>query len=861
MIPEKIDEAGDSSVFLFPKASGRGPSFRIDSAYFAASPSLTFLAHQMDAQQYPSTEVDDDARSVSSTHTRDDAPDDDIAQELQLFLPVPLTGGLPATGPVTHDEDIDMLVLFRNLFAFLVGQSLVATPRFPDLYHILVEIAGLLRRFEFSNLDGSTLGEIVTSSFNSYCNELDLMDMHNDPRRMLQACVLGERMRFYPLYHQGFTFAVGRYNDLETLPEWAQMSNAAKQRIQRAHMELENRINNVTERLTEFSFPSLFSGIANSTVNNEAGLVRFKNWKAATSAMHKFVLHLLKARHGSWPPKPVSKTIPALNRMVLQRLYADMCDLYDILVDRTSLTDRTIDMTTVLNDQKVDPKEAAAKALRGVMSEFDRSSPPVAPPIPFDIPRLPNMDGLKSVKRKTQDKKAQARESARKLTSGEINEILFSSYNTSSMKSTPFLEHFFEFERRQASGKSCNELADNRCGQWLFMYAVIQSLPMTTVDAPDLLFKDGVPSFLCVPPRGGAPWVKDDPKGGKSWYNVVGGNGVVELPSDLVAYSTEGIFRRSHCWDMATLWAREAGLDTPGEDPYTESPVEEYVDEQEQWQHQMPGQFPPLDGTPQPYEHPTSMSITGSEFQSYAGHPQYPQQYTRSRTASMIEGSMDRGYTPLPSQQFPSMQASQYQPYVAPASESPMASPPALRNSGASFGALSAHGQPGPAVLSQHASSQQSVTSSSSNTTGSGNTGSATGRTLPPMLLPANGSSPALSQSGSQSPMSMSQYPCPPPQSLSPISSRPQSPSVVGVGGHPYGVVPRARVPRQTSANRASATHRSSIYAGIEQLPLPQGVVPLDPAPSRVSTYNPNASFDAILKDVSNKDGKKGKKK
>ncbi|KAI5292000.1 hypothetical protein KEM55_008163 [Ascosphaera atra] len=95
--------------------------------------------------------------------------------------------------------------------------------------------------------------------------------------------------------------------------------------------------------------------------------------------------------------------------------------------------------------------------------------------------------------------------------------------------------------------------------------------------------------------------------------------------------------------------------------------------------------------------------------------------------------------------------------------------------------------------------------------------------------------------------------------------SRPQSPTLGSAVGAPgpgapaYGVTPRLRPPRQSSAQRASTgASRSSIYAGIEQLPLPQGVVPMDPAPSRISTYNPNASFDTILKE--HPGGKKKKK-
>ena len=87
------------------------------------------------------------------------------------------------------------------------------------------------------------------------------------------------------------------------------------------------------------------------------------------------------------------------------------------------------------------------------------------------------------------------------------------------------------------------------------MYAVLQSLPMVVVDAPEVKFTEGIEYFLCVPPRGGLPWCRDDINGGRSWFGVAGGTGLVNLPADIVAYGVEGVYRRSHCWQVASKWA------------------------------------------------------------------------------------------------------------------------------------------------------------------------------------------------------------------------------------------------------------------------------------------------------------------
>ena len=111
-------------------------------------------------------------------------------------------------------------------------------------------------------------------------------------------------------------------------------------------------------------------------------------------------------------------------------------------------------------------------------------------------------------------------------------------------------------EKRAAHGCTIGELVDMCIGQWIFMYVVFQALPMLACDAPRLKYTQGVEYFLCEPPRSGVPWA--DPEkaaaGKRSWYAVGDAGGVVSLPSDVVEHGVEGIYRRSHCWQMAEVW-------------------------------------------------------------------------------------------------------------------------------------------------------------------------------------------------------------------------------------------------------------------------------------------------------------------
>lgn len=575
-------------MYLFPQNTGRAPSFKVDSTIFAESPSLTYLARGNDGksgleqptrtlslnpvsppmsphERLPENDIDDDSAG-SQRMTFEDSPDD--LQELHLYLPIPLNCDVSNPQARLTQEDTETLLLFRNLFAFLLGQSLIASPKSATLFSIFMDVAVLLARFEFSNLDASNFGETATSSFSNYCEELRLADVRRSREKTIEAIVLGERLRYYPLYVDGFVHGVGKLDELKQLrsPKYSFIHPITQKRMERAFIDLDTRLRGLYGKLEDFDFPSVFSGIANSTTSEESKVVRFKFWKTGFQEFRRFTIQYYRQKYGSWPPKARSKKNEfeesGLNRLLLLDLYHDFTDLYDLMVDRTNLTTRTIDISGAGNDSAdpSDPKQMTVRALRQVLSEYDRSTPPVLPPIPFDIPQMPSLQPLH---RKPLDAKKEAKLSGKKLKNSDINAVLMGSYTREAMRPTPFIESFMQFERRSAHGKNVNDITDLRCGQWIFLYAVIQALPMLVVDVPDVHFNEGVEYFLCIAPRGGAPWIHNDTKTARSWFGVAGGAGVVSLPSDVVINGVEGVYRRSHCWQVAEQWAEAGALIDP----------------------------------------------------------------------------------------------------------------------------------------------------------------------------------------------------------------------------------------------------------------------------------------------------------
>jgi hypothetical protein len=590
------DEDGNCLVYLFPRTSGQGASFKVESTVFASSPMLTKLAFgevyshpaivKGDRRQMPLEDraaqlsTNDPAtppmspqrgaQGSSSTSSRDSRARYSTlsdSQEAHLFLPIKLSsdGAVQTPSSPTSSiedkssmEDLQTLIDYRNLFAFLCGQSLVATERRSSFWSIFMTVAGILNSFQFTNVDGSTYGEAANSSFDAYVEELGLADVRSSREKTIEGVVLGERMKNVSLYNEAFTHAAGKHQDLLTLksPKFNMISPITQNRLARAAMDLDKRVAAVRLIMTDFDFPFLFSGIMNSktSVERKEG-VRFDAWKEHFLGMRKFMMNLLKQRYGDWPPKATSKKnsleTSGLNRQVLQDVYQDLSSLYDYLVDRTNLTSRTIDGGNL--DESRD--EPVVRGLRAVLSEYDRSTPPVKPPIPFDLPILPTLRARKDF---GDDAKKDAKAMQKKVKDDELQRILHSSCNND-VGPTPFVDAFREMEKRAARGCNIMEMEDLRIGQWIFLYVVLQALPMLACDSPGLKWTKGVEYFLCEAPRSGVPWA--DPNaagaraGSRTWFSVGGaGGGVVSLPSDLVEHGVEGIYRRSHCWEMAEQW-------------------------------------------------------------------------------------------------------------------------------------------------------------------------------------------------------------------------------------------------------------------------------------------------------------------
>lgn len=477
-------------------------------------------------------------------------------RNIQLYFPT----NLSSEGPQFTQEDTEKLIRVRNLFAFLTGQPLLATANCRSYYHIFRSLSNLLSDLQFSNPEETNFGEAVETSLSFYIKDLQLQDSRYSVEKTIQAIVIGESLQSESLYVEGFAHAVGKYEELKAAgsPLFADLSKNTQQRLERAYLSLKSKQRVADLRLTNFDFPSIFAGAGASTSSDESKLVRFKFWKSNFLAFRKEFLQYYKDLYGQWPPKASSKKNSlvegGLNRIVLKHMYRDLSNLYDFLADRHSITTRQVDMNMDNNNDQI---VTEASALRKILNEYDNSSPPAQPPIPYDIPLVPTLRSIDATFDNC-DPKSQQKALKRKLHENEYKLMLLKSYNADANIRSDFLDMYKAFDIKEGKGKNALELSEQRYGHWIFLYAVIQSLPLLTTDAPGLQHTTGVEYFLCEPPMGGLPWLEE-----KVAYFKTAAGGVIALPTDVVNYGIEATYRRSHCWMAADQWLAGQEYESP----------------------------------------------------------------------------------------------------------------------------------------------------------------------------------------------------------------------------------------------------------------------------------------------------------
>lgn len=462
------------------------------------------------------------------------------------------------------EESLQRFIDARNVFAFLSGVYLVASrPR-----HLPFDVFAILSaRLGLGEGENDLLrAQSVQTYLDMYVDDLKLDDIRNDDEAIVETLILGEKWRSLRLYHEAFIHAAGRWGRISNHPGLALVSGTTKNRLERATHDLFNiRLVNINERITDFEFPSVWVG--------EGRYAEYKSWRNGYDRMRTLVEHHVRHVFGSWPPRAgrhgkgggFSET-GGLNRVVLRRLYNDLCCVYDLTVDREWLHGERIHFEGTQGGSDVDQSDEIKNqnerhriALRKILGEFDKCSVPVQPEMPFDLPRLPYR--LPSALKKR--KMGIFSKSNKKVREEEINDLLKNSYNGDSYEQyaeNALVKSYIAMEREFGISKPIEELIGARRGAWVFMYAVLQTLVLGVVDGGGLRYGDGCEYFLCENVKGVSPWEKGANRRQTRMSGMWTGGGLMSAMNSAINLGVnpddeiEMTYRASHCWRVAEHW-------------------------------------------------------------------------------------------------------------------------------------------------------------------------------------------------------------------------------------------------------------------------------------------------------------------
>ncbi|KAI5797848.1 hypothetical protein DFH27DRAFT_560464 [Peziza echinospora] len=592
-LPDLWNPTGDVLVYLCAPGDllspGLRPAFRISSNPLLFATLQSFLVDTGNGSRSPQSGIEGIAEEPS-----DDAADGNNNVQNELFFDIP-TSKEPAPKSLTDEEIPARYALYytridpsrrdqvaildvRNLFAFLDHKCLVACAERINAFQILerLYLQLFIEPSVTSAIQGTppttpgsgngrpglylpTIDELPTkimlaeTHLEYYINELRLDDVRpmrkstDGPRSgdgrlrdSVEAMYLGEKWRSARLFLEGYLHTAGRWETVKDQkhPLLDYLAPATLSKLDLAAIDLENRRAALANRFTglsgDFAYPAIFAGVG-----------KYPVWKPAKSAFaetRKLLIAHLKWVYGSWAPKAGKRgkgggrggETGGLNREVIRRVERDVGRLWELLVDWEAPRDVHEFVADVDNSNSGSGDERT-NDLRALLEEFDRASPPIQPRPIFDMPRLPAPPPTTpNSSNKKASKKIKTSEAATTLLHASWNKLETSPHGPDGDEGTAsyLVEEFKRVEIASAQGHTIEEIQEQRRGRWIFIYAVMQSLPMLVVDAPIARWTDGCEYFLCIGWKGALlPWEERTSAGGVSGKKVIGSSNASVTPT------------------------------------------------------------------------------------------------------------------------------------------------------------------------------------------------------------------------------------------------------------------------------------------------------------------------------------------
>ena len=382
----------------------------------------------------------------------------------------------------------------RNLLAMLLNKPLVGL----TFYQALVDLS---QRLQLVMPQGTDCAHLLIT----YLSASHLINVSNNPAAAagLLAWCEDSSVQWRDGWRESFVHCCGMYARLKDIPVFQDISHVSRALLERAHLELEARIQDAEDKLSTFNFDSMWAGSE----------VQLHPSRSVFDSFRHFLQQYYTKAHKHWPPQVNGQNGGCwLTSDLIFKLQRDFAALYEFHVDRDAVWDKGKDpgelyckIIRKASQQPAEPQNTEV-CLAKLLYRFDETYKYVRTPHPF--PLLP--DSI-AIRRDAKQPKTNFFGSKNKVLEKRIISAFSEASNATILEpgiaANGLAEAFLRFEKTDSIGEVDPQSA--RKARWMLLYGILQVLSTLSVDTPDLFFTEDVSYFLNPRLKGTPPWKTD----------------------------------------------------------------------------------------------------------------------------------------------------------------------------------------------------------------------------------------------------------------------------------------------------------------------------------------------------------------
>lgn len=395
----------------------------------------------------------------------------------------------PAPEDASRMEILRYHITTRNFMALLYDKPMVGL----TLFQALVDLYERLQAYmpKGTNCARTLIRYLVKHRFHN---------VSNDPAAAagLLAWCEDFEVQWEEGWREAFVHCCGMYNQLQSMPEYRDLSPETRLLLEHSHLELQDWVQRAESRLSDFRFDDVWPASTGTPSPIRTSFDRCRH----------FLKRFYEAKYKSWPPhEQESSHGQWLTRNTALDLQRDFGALYDFFVDRNvvwGITQSGERHRSMISKGSQAPLMVSNGdiSLAKLFTQFDHKHKFANIPHPY--PLLPASASGMDIAKLQQPLFGSKTKALEKRMVQEYSEASNAAVLGQQVVVTNGLvEAFIRFEKTDQLGDA--SLREARIGRWVLLYCVFQILSTISVDTPNLSFKD-VTYFLNPRLKGMPPW-------------------------------------------------------------------------------------------------------------------------------------------------------------------------------------------------------------------------------------------------------------------------------------------------------------------------------------------------------------------